>query len=190
MIEVEGKIVSEELLTEHFACDLSHCLGECCVQGNAGAPLEADEVDTLEEEYDAYRPYMTAEGIAAIERNGYMTVDEDGDYTTTLVAGGECAYSCRDGSVTYCAIEKAWREGKTLFRKPISCHLYPIRVIRFSDGSLGLNYHRWEVCQGAICRGRKEGIPVYRWLREPIERRFGPDFYQALEAAAGYLANR
>lgn len=190
MIEIDDKIVSADLLRECFACDLSQCRGICCVEGNAGAPLEADEVDILEREYEAYRPYMTAEGIEAVERQGFMVVDADGDYTTPLVDDAECAYARNENGVTLCAIEKAWLEGKTPFRKPISCHLYPIRLVHFSNGSIGLNYHRWSVCEPARRCGRKLGIPVYRALREPIIRRFGEEFYRALEAADELLNHR
>ena len=131
---------------------------------------------------------MTAEGIEAVERQGFMVVDEEGDYTTPLVNDAECAYACRgEDGVTFCAIEKAWQEGRTTFRKPISCHLYPIRLMRFSNGTIGLNYHRWSVCEAARVRGRKLGIPVYKSLREPIIRRFGEEFYRALEAAEELL---
>jgi len=187
MIEIDDKIVSADLLRECFVCDIARCKGICCVEGNAGAPLEADEVATLEREYPSYRPYMTPAGIAAVERQGFMVVDEDGDLTTPLVDDAECAYACTDNGATYCAIEKAWAEGKTAFRKPISCHLYPIRLMNFSNGTVGLNYHRWSVCRPACEKGRRLGIPVYRALREPIVRRFGEEFYRALEAAEKML---
>ena len=145
MIEIDDKIVSADLLRECFACDLERCKGICCVEGNAGAPLEDDEPDILEREYPAYKPYMTAAGIAAVERQGFMVVDSDGDYTTPLVDDAECAYAYEENGVTLCAIEKAWAEGRTAYRKPISCHLYPIRLVRFSNGTVGLNYHRWSV---------------------------------------------
>ena len=162
MIEIDDKIVSADLLRECFACDIAQCKGICCVEGNAGAPLEAEEVGILEREYAAYKPYMTPEGIEAVERQGFMVIDEDGDLTTPL-------------------------EGKTAFRKPISCHLYPIRVVRFSNGTAGLNYHRWSVCAPARECGRRLGIPVYKALREPIVRRFGEEFYKALEAAEEFI---
>ena len=137
MIEIDDKIVSADLLRECFACDIAQCKGICCVEGNAGAPLEADEVEILEREYPNYKPYMTAEGIESVERQGFMVVDEDGDLTTPLVDDAQCAYTYTENGVTLCAIEKAWAEGKTPFRKPISCHLYPIRVMRFSNGTVG-----------------------------------------------------
>ena len=189
MIEIDDKIVSLDLLRESFACDLGACKGACCVEGNAGAPLEMDEVDTLEEEYDNYKEYMTPEGRAEVERQGFMVVDTDGDYTTPLVGDAECAYSYCENGVTLCAVERAWAEGKTSFRKPVSCHLYPIRVVNFSNGTVGLNYHRWDICAGARLCGQRQGIPVYRSLREPIIRRFGEEFYKALECAEEYLKN-
>ena len=153
MIEIDDKIVSADLLRECFACDLGACKGICCVEGNAGAPLETDEVDTLEEEYPNYKP-------------------------------------CTEEGITFCAIEKAFREGKTTFRKPISCHLYPIRLMNFSNGTVGLNYHRWSVCEPARQCGKRLGIPVYKALREPIIRRFGEEFYKALETAEQLLKNQ
>ena len=187
MIEIDDKIVSADILRECFACDLAACKGACCVEGNAGAPLEAEEVDILEREYEHYKPYMTPEGIAAVERQGFMVIDEDGDYTTPLVDDAECAYFCRENGITFCAIEKAWKEGRTAFRKPISCHLYPIRLMRFANGTTGLNYHRWAICESARACGKQLGIPVYKALHEPIVRCFGEEFYQELEAAANYL---
>ena len=187
MIEIDGKIVSDDILTECFACDIARCKGECCVDGNSGAPLEMEEADILEEGYENYKPYMTPEGIESVERQGFMVVDCDGDYTTPLVDDAECAYSYRENGITLCAIEKAFREGKCSFRKPISCHLYPIRLINLSNGTTGLNYHRWNVCSSACENGRKLGIPVYKSLREPIIRRFGEEFYKALECAEDLL---
>ena len=187
MIEIEGKIVSDDILTESFACDIAQCKGQCCVDGNAGAPLEIDEVDILEEEYLQYKPYMTPEGITAVEEQGFMVVDIDGDYTTPLVGDAECAYSYTENGVTLCAIEKAYLKGECSFRKPISCHLYPIRLVNFSNGEVGLNYHRWNVCSSACKLGKERGIPVYKAVKDAIIRRFGEDFYAALEAAEQYF---
>jgi hypothetical protein len=187
MIEIDGKIVSTDIITEKFLCDLGKCHGICCVEGNAGAPLEADEARILAEEWENYRPYMTTAGVAEIERQGFAVVDDDGDLVTPLIGDAECAYSYNEGGVTLCAIEKAWADGRTPFRKPISCHLYPIRVTQFGDGSLGLNYHRWAVCGGALELGREKGVPMFRMLREAITRRFGEEFFEALEAAENYL---
>ena len=188
MIEIDGKIVSTDIITERFLCDLGKCHGICCVEGNAGAPLETDEGRILAEEYPAYKPFMAAAGVAEIERQGFAVIDSDGDTVTPLVGEAECAYSYNEDGVTLCAVEKAWAQGLTPFRKPISCHLYPIRVVRFGDGSLGLNYHRWAVCEGARELGRERGVPMFRMLREAIVRRFGTEFFEALEAAEEYLA--
>ena len=190
MIEIEGKIVSADLLREKFACDLSQCKGACCIEGDAGAPLEIEEVDILEEEYENYKPYMTPEGIKAVEEQGFMVVDVDGDYTTPLINGGECAFTCYDekGSC-YCAIEKAYRAGKVDFCKPVSCALYPIRVGDYGPYK-AVNYHRWNVCKAAVLLGKKENLPVYKFLKEPLIRKFGEAWYAELEIAAEELKNR
>lgn len=182
MIQIDDKIISLDLYTARFCCDLRACRGECCVEGNAGAPLDSEEIALLEGEWDAYAPYMTPEGRRAVEEQGVAVVDEDGDLTTPLVDGAECAYTIVENGVTWCAIEKAWSEGKTPFRKPISCHLYPIRLVQLSGGLTGLQYHRWEVCRAAEVLGRQKGEPLYRTLREPIIRRFGEAFYNEMES--------
>ena len=190
MIEIDDKIVSADLLRECFACDLGKCKGICCVEGDAGAPLDIEEVDILEQEYENYAPYMTAEGREAIEREGFMVVDVDGDYTTPLIDNAACAYSFEEKGVVFCAIERAYREGKCSFLKPISCHLYPIRVKQFRHATYGLNYHRWAVCRDAVECGKRLGIPVYKALREPIVRRFGEEFYKALECAEELIKSK
>lgn len=190
MIEIDGKIVSTEILTEHFLCDLSRCRGICCVEGNAGAPLDPGEAEELEAAYHAYEPWLKPEGVAAIREQGFVVVDGDGDHVTPLIGGAECAYSFEEGGVTYCAVERAFREGKTTVNKPISCHLYPIRVIRFGNGTIGLNYHRWSVCAPAIECGKRRGIPLYVALKDPIIRAFGKEFFDALRLASQVVANR
>lgn len=182
MIQIDDKIISLELFTARFRCDLGACRGECCVEGNAGAPLDEEEIALLEGEWDNYAPYMTPEGKQAIEQQGVAVIDEDGDLTTPLVKGAECAYTIVENGVTWCAIEKAWSEGKTPFRKPISCHLYPIRLVRLSNGLTGLQYHRWDVCRAAEILGAQKGEPLYKTLKEPIIRRFGEAFYNEMES--------
>ena len=187
MVEVNGVVVSFDVFKEKFLCDLEGCNGACCIEGDAGAPLEIEEVDILEEEYENYKPYMTPEGIKAVEEQGFMVVDVDGDYTTPLVDNAACAYAFEENGITFCAIERAYREGKCSFLKPISCHLYPIRVKQFRNGTYGLNYHRWAVCRDAVECGKKLGVPVYKALKEPIIRAFGEDFYRQMELAAEML---
>lgn len=189
MIEIDGKIIASDLLVEQFCCDLAVCKGECCVEGDSGAPLEIEEVDELENEYPNYKPYMTAEGIEAVESQGFMVVDIDGDYTTPLIDGAECAYSFKENGTTFCAIERAYREGKCSFLKPISCHLYPIRVKHFATGDYGLNIHRWNICKCAFDCGKREGVKLYKAMREPLIRRFGEEFYEALCQAAEMFEN-
>ncbi len=187
MVEIDDTIVSEEILTKHFACDISQCKGICCVEGNAGAPLEIEEVELLERYFDLYREFMPAAGVEAVEEQGFMVVDSDGDYTTPLVNDAECAYAYTENGVTLCAVEKGWLDGRYDFRKPISCHLYPIREVRFKSGGVGLNYHRWSVCHSACKNGEKRGIYIYQSLKEPIIRRFGEEFYEAMDQAAKML---
>lgn len=189
MIEIDGKIIASDLLVEQFCCDLAVCKGECCVEGDSGAPLEIEEVDELENEYPNYKPYMTAEGIEAVESQGFMVVDVDGDYTTPLIDGAECAYSFKENGITFCAIERAYREGKCSFLKPISCHLYPIRVKHFATGDYGLNIHRWNICKCAFDCGKRDGVKLYKAMREPLVRRFGEEFYEALCQAAEMFEN-
>ena len=187
MIEIEGVIVSEDILTEPFCCDLEACGGMCCVEGNSGAPLEMEEAGILERDYDVYSRFMTTEGRMAVQDQGFMVVDRDGDYTTPLIDGRECAYSYRENGSTFCAVERAAKEGSMEFIKPISCHLYPVRLIRLSNGGVGLNYHRWDICSSAVLCGRKSGVNIYQALREPITRRFGAAFYATLTEVEKYL---
>ena len=190
MFEIEGKLVSDDILTVKFCCDIKACKGICCVEGNAGAPLEQSESEILESEYENYCDYMTEEGRQVIVEQGFAVVDEDGDLTTPLINDAECAYSFVEDGITMCAVERAYKEGKTSFIKPISCHLYPIRLTTFSNGSVGLNYHRWGVCSSALKCGQQLGLPMYKMLKEPIIRRFGESFYTALEEAEKYIENQ
>lgn len=182
MIIVGETLVSEEILEEQFVCDLHACKGACCIEGSSGAPLTTEETDKLEEIYDAVRPYMREEGIRAIEEQGLFQVDEDNDLVTTLVDGNkECAFVIFDESgIAKCALEKAYNEGQTDWKKPISCHLYPIRLQKLTAYT-GVNYHRWQVCNPACDCGQKLKVPVYKFLKEPLIRRFGDAWYEELE---------
>ena len=187
MVEIEDKLISDEIFTECFSCDLGKCKGICCIEGDSGAPLKIEEIDIIEQELENILPFMSEAGKKAVERSGVFDVDIDGDYTTTLVNGGECAFVTMSGDTALCAIEKAWRAGKTSFMKPISCHLYPIRVKEFGNGMTGLNYHKWEVCSDAVCNGKKCGIKVYEGLQGAIERAFGEQFYEYMKDVAGII---
>lgn len=188
MIQIDNVILSLNVFEKQFCCDLTKCLGECCVDGESGAPVEEAEIAEMEREYENWKPYMTAEGIAAVEAQAVVVKDIEGEWTTPLIEGCECAYTYEENGITLCAIERAHAEGKTTFRKPVSCHLYPIRVKNFSGGLVGVNYDRWQICGPARILGEKLGLPVYKFLKEPIIRKFGEEFYQKIEEAADMLA--
>ena len=182
IIEIGDVLVSEDVVCEFFACDYPVCKGACCIVGDSGAPLEEDELPALERDYPSFCTLMSAAGRAAAEDSGFFAIDRDGDLVTPLVPGREeCAYCHFEGDNCLCAIEKAG------LVKPISCALYPIRVKKFKGGGMALNLHRWDICKCAFERGRREGIRVYQFLREPLIRRFGQDFYDALSAAAEHV---
>jgi hypothetical protein len=192
MLIVQDKLISEELVTEQFVCNLNACKGACCWEGDFGAPLDNTERRTLDRIYDAVRPYLTAEGQAAIEQNGTATYFKDmKQYGTTLVRNAACAFLNIDSTtgIAQCGIEQAWRDGKTGdFVKPISCHLYPIRVSR--DEAVGfeaLNYDRWDICAAACSLGKSEKIPVYQFAKTALIRAYGEDFYDELDATAQYI---
>lgn len=189
IIQIDDCLVSSDILTEYFACDYGKCKGCCCIIGDSGAPLEECELPALEKNREHYSPLMNRKGLDAVSQKGFFEIDVDGDLVTPLVcAGEECAYTLFDGDGNcFCAIERAWFNGKGDFRKPISCWLYPIRVSTLSNGMRALNLHRWDICKDAFEKGKREGIHVYEFLREPIERYFGEDFYQSLCEAAKQL---
>lgn len=182
IVEIGDVLVSEDVICEFFACDYPVCKGACCIVGDSGAPLEEDEIPALERAYPAFKHLVPEKGRAAAETSGYFAVDREGDLVTPLVPDTEeCAYCCFEGDNCLCAIEKAG------LSKPISCALYPIRVKKFRGGGMALNLHRWDICRCAFERGKREGIRVYQFLRGPLIRRFGPEFYEALDAAAQHL---
>ena len=189
IIEIADCLVSEEILTEYFACDYEKCKGCCCVIGDSGAPMEECEAGAIEKNYPIFSPIMTDAGRAAVASKGFFEIDMDGDMVTPLVPGSEeCAYTIFDEEGNcFCSMERCWFQGKGDFRKPISCWLYPIRITTLRNGMRALNLHRWHICQDAFAKGKKENVRVYEFLREPIERYFGEDFYQALCEAAKML---
>ena len=189
IIEIDDCLVSEEILTEYFACDYEKCKGCCCVIGDSGAPMEECEAGAIEKNYPIFSPIMTEAGRAAVASKGFFEIDMDGDMVTPLVPGSEeCAYTIFDEEGNcFCSMERCWFQGKGDFRKPISCWLYPIRITTLRNGMRALNLHRWHICQDAFAKGKKEKVRVYEFLREPIERYFGDDFYQALCEAAKML---
>jgi hypothetical protein len=180
LVEIQNKIVSTQIFERKFVCDLNACKGACCVQGDAGAPLTMEEASILEDDIDQIIPYMRPEGIAEVEKTGVFYIDQENEIATTLVNEQECAFVYFDESgITKCAIEKAHKEGKTDFKKPISCHLYPIRVKNFNDFT-ALNYNEWDICEPACKCGSELNVPVFRFLKEPLIRAFGEEFFNEL----------
>ncbi|MCX7987673.1 MAG: DUF3109 family protein [Bacteroidales bacterium] len=183
MFQIRNTIVSREIIETRFGCDLGQCKGNCCVHGDAGAPLEPHEASEIEIHFDAIRPYLQPEGIDAIKKQGFAIKDEEGELVTPLIEGRECAYCYFENGIARCGIEKAYLEKKITFRKPISCWLYPIRVSRLS-AMHAVVLHRWKICQPAYEKGAKEGIPVFRYLKNPLIARFGQEWYDELEQVA------
>ena len=218
ILEVGGVLISTQILTERFCCDLDACGGACCVEGDAGAPVTLDEVGEIEAALDAAWPYMSATAQSVVDKQGVAYTDVEGDLVTSIVNGKDCVFTFYEmppsplkGSVNsqepraksqapsansqepaaktccLCALEAACRAGKSRFMKPISCALYPIREKRFGGGLVGLNYHRWAICEGARKRGQELDLPLYRFLREPLIRRFGEEWYKELCEVAALL---
>jgi len=190
IIEIGDILVSEDVVTEFFACDYPVCQGRCCIIGDSGAPLKEEELEPLEKAYPVYSPLMSEGGKAAVDAKGFFEIDRDGDIVTPLVEGTEeCAFCKIDGAGNCsCTIEQQFCCGLLKdFRKPISCSLYPIRVVDLGGGRIGLNLHRWNICAPAYEKGKKEKVRVYEFLREPLIRAFGEEFYSALSEAARIL---
>ncbi|MDR1526765.1 MAG: DUF3109 family protein [Dysgonamonadaceae bacterium] len=187
MIQINDTIVSLDVLQEYFQCDLTVCKGVCCVDGDSGAPVEASEVAELKAVLPIVWNDLSPKAQAVIENQGVVYLDADNEYVTSIVAGEDCVFTCYDADgICRCAIEKAFREGKTAFYKPVSCHLYPVRVSKYK-GFRAVNYHRWSVCRAAEVSGKKEQIRVYRFLKEPLIRKFGEEWYGHLCRAAKEL---
>ena len=189
IIQVGNVLLSSDILTECFCCDLDKCKGQCCVEGDAGAPVTLEEIAQLEECVDSVWNDISAMAQAVVDKQGVAYADADGDMVTSLVGGRDCVFTCYDQGICLCALEKAFREGRTTFCKPVSCALYPIREMKFSDGTIGLNYHKWAVCQDAVEKGRELQLPIYRFLKEPLIRRFGEEWYNELVEVAQMLLN-
>ena len=184
MIEVGGHLVSEELIKENFICHLEKCKGACCIEGDAGAPLLESEIQILADIYPDVKPYMTTKGIEIIETYGTSVKDLDDDLTIPCVDGNkECAYVTWENGITKCAIEKAYEDGKVNWKKPISCHLYPIRLTTYPEFDM-LHYDRWSICSSACSFGDQHQVKVYQFLKEPLIRKYGEAWYQELEENA------
>lgn len=232
ILDIDNILVSSDVLTEHFACDLEKCHGRCCIEGDAGAPVTIDEIEHIENNLDQVWPLLSAQAQSVIDKQGVAYTDQEGDLVTSIVGGKDCVFTCYDDiklslpsensespgnpgisrisgisgisgksgtlgtsgnsassdrivkNCCLCAYEKLYRQNKIQWCKPISCALYPIRVKTLRGGITALNYHRWDVCRDAVERGKREGIKVYQFLREPLIRRFGAEWYEQLCIAA------
>jgi len=184
MFQLGKTIISEDILEKDFVCNLNACKGACCVVGDAGAPLEKGETKILEEIYHKIKPFLRKEGIKSIETQGAFITTESGELETPLIEGEECAYVFFDEKGTaLCAIEKAYTKGIVNWRKPISCHLYPIRIKEYSEFS-ALNYNKWHICDDACALGKELQVPVYKFVKEALIRKFGEHWYAELEKVA------
>jgi hypothetical protein len=180
MIVLQQTVISDDIRDNFFVCNLEKCKGACCVEGDLGAPLEADELQILEESYEHIKPYMTGAGKLAVEEQGLYIQDFEGDYSTPTIENRECAYALYDNQgILKCAIEQAYYDGKISWKKPISCHLYPIRITKYDDFE-ALNYDRWSICAAACNFGADLGVKVYQFLKEPLIRKYGEGWYSEL----------
>jgi hypothetical protein len=179
MIIVDDTCISDDIADKYFVCNIEKCKGACCVEGHLGAPLEEEELTILSDIYDKVEPYLTEEGKKTIEKEGLYIEDYEGDYSTPTINGRECAYANYENGKLYCGIEKAYLEGKITYRKPISCHLYPIRITKY-DQYDAINYDRWHICNDACSFGEKLGVPLYKFLKEPLIRKYGEVWYRQL----------
>lgn len=180
ILQVGDVLLSSDIISERFCCDLDACKGACCVEGDAGAPVTLDEIAAIEASVDAVWGELSASAQAVIDRQGVAYSDPEGELVTSIVGGKDCVFTCHEGGCCLCALERAHRAGRISFVKPISCALYPIREKRFSGGLVGLNYNRWEVCGAAVAKGRELDLPIYRFLEGPLVRRFGREWYDEL----------
>ena len=183
MLQIQNALVSLDLAEEFFVCDLAKCLGQCCIEGDAGAPITEDEKKKLEEVLPVVWDDLLPAAREVIERQGVAYTDEEGDLVTSIVNGRDCVFTTyAPGGMCLCAVEKAFREGKCDWRKPMSCYLYPLRLTEYPDFT-AVNYHRWKICKCACTLGRKEGVRLYEFMRGPLTERFGAEWYDELKLA-------
>lgn len=183
MLQIQNTVVSLDLAEEYFCCDLDQCKGECCIEGDAGAPVTEAEAEEISRVLPEIQADMLPRALEEVQTNGVYYRDEEGDLVTTILDGRNCAFSCyAPGGICLCAIEKAYREGRISFRKPASCALYPLRLTEYPSFT-AVNYHRWKICRTAVENGRKKGIRLYQFLEGPLTERFGKEWYDELRQA-------
>jgi len=180
LIELDNKIISTQIFEKKFVCDLNQCKGNCCVEGDAGAPLRWDEVNQIEKDIEYIKPFMKKEGIEKVEETDFFYLDPENEPVSSLVNNKECVFVVFENGIAKCSIEKAYNQGATKLKKPLSCHLYPIRLKKFNE-SIAINFEEWGICAPACSCGEKLNVPVFKFLKEPLIRAFGEDFYNELE---------
>jgi hypothetical protein len=184
MIEIGKTLISTELLEEHFVCDLNKCKGECCIAGDYGAPLDKSELKEIEKYYPIVKPLLQERALKSIEEQGLYVKDDEGDWVTPLINGNEeCAFTIFENGIAKCSFEKAYYDGQIPWKKPISCHLYPVRIKKLKNYD-ALNYDRWDVCAPACKLGKSLKVPVYQFLKESLTRKYGEEWYKELTLAA------
>lgn len=188
MLQIGDAIISLDLFDVKFICDLQACKGSCCIHGDSGAPLEDEEVKILENIYPKIKHYLQPEGVKYIDELGTSVIDSDGDKVTPLIDNKECAYTIFDNEIAYCGIEKAWNDGLIDFQKPLSCHLYPVRIKKYPTFE-AVNYDKWDLCDPACKLGVEKSLPLYVFLKEPLIRKYGVEWYDELKLAAEVLFN-
>ncbi|SDW89907.1 DUF3109 family protein [Aequorivita viscosa] len=187
MFQLGKTIVSEDIIEKDFVCNLSACKGACCIEGEAGAPVTPEEIDILKEIYPKVKPFLRPEGVASIEKQGTHIESDLGEFETPLVEGKECAYvTFSENGTAGCGIEDAYNAGKIDFQKPVSCHLYPVRVQEYSEFA-AVNYHRWPICDDACTLGKELQVPVYKFVKTALIRKFGENWYAELEKVASQM---
>lgn len=184
MIIVGDTLLSEDILEQHFVCNLGQCRGSCCISGDQGAPLDKEELAEIANNLEVIKPYMSEKGLGLLESRGFYEQDpKDGDWVTTCSEDGACVFVNFEQGIARCAIENAYRDHKTGFIKPVSCHLYPIRMARYGEYHV-MNYHRWDICQPACAYGKELQVKIFEFLKEPLIRKMGPEWYASLEEAS------
>lgn len=190
IIQVGNVLVSPDVFTQKFCCDLEVCHGACCIEGDAGAPVTIEEIASIEENVDAVWNELSASAQSVIDQQGVAYIDREGDMVTSIIGRKDCVFTCYQEGCCLCVLERAYRKGEIDFCKPISCALYPIREKALGYGLVGLNYHRWKICQCAVEKGKALNLPLYQFLKEPLIRRFGQQWYDELCVVAQQLAHQ
>lgn len=183
MLQIKDTLISLDIFDQKFKCNLNKCKGACCLHGDSGAPLEEEEKKILKKIFKKIKPYLSENSLKSFKKEGLFYKDKEGDWVTTLVDGKQCAYSIEENGIYLCAIEKAYFDKKIEFQKPISCHLYPVRIKKYTEFT-AINYDDWDICKSAKLQGSEEDVSLYQFLKEPLIRKFGKEWYKELDMAA------